>query len=87
MLDAKYEELRKITGDSGNDRRGLNMPLIRDIKIVYPNSLEEQENIVTKINNFLEQKHIAFQKLNKIISEYKILNTSILSNYFLNKAV
>ncbi len=38
-LKSIYEQIRKITGDSGNDRRGLNMPLIRAIKIKYPEKL------------------------------------------------
>ena len=33
-----YDKIRRITGDGGNDRRGLNMPLIRNIKILLPQS-------------------------------------------------
>ena len=44
-LRGRYEEIRKMTGDTGNDRRGLNMPLIRSIKIpIAP--IEEQKRIV-----------------------------------------
>lgn len=45
-LHGRYEEIRKITGDDDNDRRGLNMPLIRDIEIPLP-SLPEQQRIVS----------------------------------------
>lgn len=46
FLESKYEELRKLTGDTGNDRRGLNMPILRKIKIPYP-PLSEQNRIVS----------------------------------------
>jgi type I restriction enzyme S subunit len=48
-LDSKYEEIRKLTGDSGNDRRGLNMPLIRKIKINVPD-IATQTKIVEKLD-------------------------------------
>jgi type I restriction enzyme S subunit len=48
-LHMRYEEIRKITGDSGNDRRGLNIPIIKNIVIPIP-SMEDQEIIVTKFN-------------------------------------
>jgi type I restriction enzyme S subunit len=44
-LRMRYQELRRMTGDDGNDRRGLNMILIRDIQIPLP-SLERQSEIV-----------------------------------------
>jgi type I restriction enzyme S subunit len=44
-LHGRYEEIRKITGDGGNDRRGLNMPLIRSLKIPLP-PIPEQQRIV-----------------------------------------
>ncbi len=44
-LHGRYEEIRKITGDDDNDRRGLNMPLIRNIAIPHP-PLPEQQRIV-----------------------------------------
>lgn len=48
-LNSRYDELRKITGDAGNERRGLNMPLIRSIKIPVP-KLVEQKAIVKKLD-------------------------------------
>ncbi len=41
-LHGRYEEIRQITGDSGNDRRGLNMDLIRNIKIPLAPAAEQQ---------------------------------------------
>jgi type I restriction enzyme S subunit len=61
-LRMRYQELRRMTGDDGNDRRGLNMSLIRDILIPLP-SLERQHVIVKKLNyavseiNLLEEIH------------------------------
>lgn len=50
FLDGKYDEIRRLTGDSGNDRRGLNMPLIRNIKINIPSTIEIQIKIVAKLD-------------------------------------
>lgn len=48
-LHGRYDEIRKITGDDGNDRRGLNMSLIKDIEIPLP-SLHEQQRIVAVLD-------------------------------------
>ena len=48
-LEGRYNEIRKITGDSGNDRRGLNMPLIRNISFSYPTSIDEQKVIIRQL--------------------------------------
>jgi type I restriction enzyme, S subunit len=45
-LHGRYEEIRRITGDDEKDRRGLNMPLIRNIQIPLP-PLPEQQRIVS----------------------------------------
>lgn len=42
-LQARYMEIRRMTGDDGNDRRGLNMPLIRSIRIEIPSNIQEQK--------------------------------------------
>ncbi len=47
-LRMRYQELRRMTGDDGNDRRGLNMALIRDIEVPLP-SLENQIKIVENL--------------------------------------
>lgn len=48
-LHGRYEEIRRITGDDGNERRGLNMPLIRNIEIPLP-PLQEQRQIVAVLD-------------------------------------
>ena len=47
-LKMRYQEIRKITGDDGNDRRGLNMQLIREIRIPLP-PLDVQMEIISKL--------------------------------------
>ena len=48
-LDGKYEYIRRLTGDSGTDSRGLNMPLIRKISLPIP-PLKTQQKIVAKLD-------------------------------------
>ncbi|MCX8515008.1 MAG: restriction endonuclease subunit S [Burkholderiales bacterium] len=81
-LKVRYQELRTITGDSGNDRRGLNMPLIRSISIPYPKSIQDQEKLI-KTFSILSDKtkqleDIYQQKLN----ELEELKKSILQKSF-----
>ena len=58
-LDGRYEEIRRITGDDGNDRRGLNMALVKSIEIpVAP--LGEQKRIVKMLG-------LAFRGIDKTI--------------------
>lgn len=48
-LHMKYDEIRRMTGDDGNDRRGLNMRLIRSMTVpIAP--LEEQKRIVALLD-------------------------------------
>ena len=73
-LKVRYQELRTITGDGGNDRRGLNMPLIRSISIPYPKSIQDQNKLI-KIFSILSDKSIQLeviyqQKLNEL-EEFK----------------
>ncbi|MEP7137700.1 MAG: restriction endonuclease subunit S [Chloroflexota bacterium] len=60
-LNGRYEEIRKITGDDNKDRRGLNMPLIRNIEIPIP-PLPEQQQIVSLLDEAFES--IAGAKVN-----------------------
>jgi type I restriction enzyme S subunit len=41
----RYQELRRLTGDDGNDRRGLNMSLIREIEIPLPSIASQAKTI------------------------------------------
>ena len=74
-----YEKIRRITGDSGNDRRGLNMTLINNIEILLP-PIKEQENIVYK----LDIATVELDKLNigldMILKKYETLKSSILKH-------
>jgi type I restriction enzyme, S subunit len=52
-LHARYQELRQMTGDSGNDRRGLNMGLIKSIEIpIAP--IPEQRRIIGILEESLD---------------------------------
>lgn len=52
-LRARYHELRQMTGDGGNERRGLNMRLLRTINIPLP-PLEEQQRIIVLLDQAFE---------------------------------
>jgi type I restriction enzyme S subunit len=80
-LNMRYLEIRRITGDDGNDRRGLNMSIIRDIEIPLP-PVEIQNNIVNKIIKISSE--IEKLKNQSSIEKEKIssLRQSILSHVF-----
>lgn len=48
-LRGRYDEIRRMTGDSGSERRGLNMPLLRSIQIPLPPH-DEQKRIVALLD-------------------------------------
>jgi type I restriction enzyme, S subunit len=83
-LHGRYEELRKITGDSGNDRRGLNMPLIRSIKIPLP-PLPEQQRIVAILDEAFAGIDAAVAHAGKNLKNARELFESYLNNVFTNK--
>jgi type I restriction enzyme, S subunit len=78
FLEGMYDKIRRITGDSGNDRRGLNMPLIRNIKILLP-PITEQEKIISKLEMAINKLDIANKAIDKVIENYKALKSIILS--------
>ncbi len=77
VLDGMYERIRRITGDDGNDRRGLNMPLIRNIHIPYP-PLAEQQRIVAKLDAAFAEIDSAISLSQLKIDELEKLITSSL---------
>jgi len=80
-LRMRYQELRRMTGDDGNDRRGLNMVLIRDIKIPLP-SLEKQREIVKKLDSAFAEIDLLKAQI-KIEKDYATaLRQSLLSSAF-----
>jgi type I restriction enzyme S subunit len=83
-LHGRYDELRKMTGDSGNDRRGLNMPIIRSIQIpVAP--LTEQKQIVALLDQAFAAIDQAKANIEKNIENSKELFQSKLNNIFSQK--
>lgn len=85
-LKSRYEEIRKITGDDGNDRRGLNMVIIRDIDLPIP-PISEQKRLVRILDEALEA--IAIAKTNtqqNMANADQILEVSILQILDLNNS-
>ena len=76
------DEIRKITGDSGNDRRGLNMPLIRSIKFSYPKKLSEQKEIISKLGNLRAETKKLEAIYQKKINDLEELKKSVLQKAF-----
>lgn len=81
-LEGRYDEIRKITGDSGNDRRGLNMPLIRNIKFSYPKKLNEQTEIIKKLDLLRSETKKIEAVYQKKIDDLDELKKSVLQKAF-----
>jgi type I restriction enzyme S subunit len=77
-LRMRYQEIRRMTGDDGNDRRGLNMTLIRDIEIPLP-SLEKQHEIVKKLDS-------VFTEIDSLVKEAE-LNKRLLRQIYEQEVV
>jgi len=83
-LHGRYEEIRRITGDDGNDRRGLNMPLVRRIEIPIP-PLPEQERIVGILDEAFEGIATATAQAEKNLHNARELFQSVLQSTFSQK--
>lgn len=81
-LDGRYNEIRKLTGDSGNDRRGLNMPIIRNISFSYPKSLAEQQTIVRQLDALRAETQKLEAVYRKKIVDLEELKKSVLQKAF-----
>ena len=84
-LKSKYTQIRKITGDSGNDRRGLNMPLIRKMKIKFPDNYQEQIMLVNKIKNITENVQKMKENYQNKINNLLKLKQAVLRNSLIQK--
>ena len=84
-LKARYMEIRKMTGDSGNDRRGLNMPLIRSIIINVPNKIHEQQKIVKALYSLQEKTKKLEQIYTQKLADLDELKQSVLKRAFSGK--
>jgi type I restriction enzyme S subunit len=80
-LHGRYQEIRHMTGDSGNDRRGLNMVLIKGIEIpIAP--LPQQRRIVGILANALEGIATAKANAEKNLQNARALFESHLQSVF-----
>jgi type I restriction enzyme S subunit len=83
-LHMKYDEIRRMTGDDGNDRRGLNMRLIRSMVIpVVP--LEEQKKIVARLDVMKSKTSEMVAAYDAKLTAAKNLRQSILESAFEGK--
>ena len=80
-LHMKYEEIRRMTGDDGNDRRGLNMRLIRSMTVpIAP--LEEQKRIVARLDSMKAKASEMVAAYDAKLNAAKNLRKSILEAAF-----
>jgi type I restriction enzyme S subunit len=80
-LHGRYEEIRRITGDDGKDRRGLNMPLIRNIELPIP-PLAEQKKIVAVLDEAFNNIDQARQLVERNLKNAHDLYDSTLNQIF-----
>ena len=81
-LEGRYDEIRKMTGDSGNDRRGLNMPLIRSIKFSHPKKINEQKEIIKKLDALRSETKKLEAIYQQKINDLEELKKSVLQKAF-----
>lgn len=86
-LRGRYDELRKLTGDAGNERRGLNMIILRNIDIPAPPSLEEQRRVVERLDAAFEKIDATLELRNKKLMKLKELRQSALTQAFSGSGV
>lgn len=79
-LQSQYLNIRKLAG--GDDRRGLNMGLIRSIKFNFPKSLPEQQRIVAKLDGLFEKIDRAITLVEENIAHTQALMGSVLDEEF-----
>jgi len=83
-LHGRYEEIRRMTSDDDKDRRGLNMGLVRSIKIpIAP--LAEQQRIVGLLDDAFEGLATAKTTAEKNLQNARALFESHLQSVFSQK--
>ncbi|MDO9317394.1 MAG: restriction endonuclease subunit S [Gammaproteobacteria bacterium] len=83
-LHGRYQEIRYLTSDADNDRRGLNMPIIRDIDIpIAP--IEEQQRIVSLLDEAFEGIATAKANAEKNLQNARALFESHLQSVFTHR--
>ena len=80
-LRMRYQELRRMTGDDGNDRRGLNMVLIRDIQFPLP-SLDKQREIVEVLDSVFTEIDSFRAMIKREVTNAATLRQSLLNSAF-----
>ena len=80
-LHGRYEEIRRLTSDADNDRRGLNMRMIREIEVpIAP--LPEQQRIVTLLDEAFDGIATAKANAEKNLHNARALFESHLQSVF-----
>ena len=80
-LKSQYKKIRKLTGDSGNDRRGLNMKIINSMLIKFP-EISVQKKVVDNCNSLTEINKNLTKILDNKMNKYAELKNSILNKEF-----
>jgi len=83
-LKMRYQEIRRMTGDDGNERRGLNMILIRNIQIPLP-FLEKQREIVEKLDSAFAEIESLKERIKTEMDFSSSLRKSLLSSAFIQE--
>ena len=82
VLDGMYQEIRKLTGDGGNERRGLNMRIIGNIKIpLLP--LAEQRSIVEMLDEIYKEIDKLVESINSGLKAITDLMTVYIEKSYL----
>jgi type I restriction enzyme S subunit len=83
-LHGRYQEIRQMTGDSGNDRRGLNMGLIRQMEIPLA-PVGEQQRIVGILDKAFEGIATAKANAEKNLQNARAIFESHLQSVFISR--
>ncbi len=83
-LHGRYQEIRRLTSDADNDRRGLNMPIIRNMDIpIAP--IQEQQRIVAILDEAFDGIATARANTEKNLQNARALFESHLQSVFIQR--